>query len=382
MASERLLIIQIPCLNEEAQLPATLADLPREVPGFDRVEWLIIDDGSSDRTIEVARSHGVDHVVKLPQNRGLAHAFQAGLDACLKLGADVIVNTDADNQYDAAAIPLLVEPIVAGRADLVVGDRDVRSVEEFSGLKIRLQLLGSWVVQKASGTSVPDATSGFRAYSVEAAIQLIVVNRYTYTLESIIQAGKLRTSVVSTPVATNEKTRESRLFGSMWSYIRRNALVITRVFAAYEPLRFFAFLGAVLLAFALAAFTPFLYDMVANGDTSGHLQSIVLGAVFVLAAVQMFALGFLADLIASHRLVTQRTLERVRRLELAAGVPPTYYLPAEASELDTAGDAPVDGRDRSPASETARRGGLDGGVELRVGSGPGEGRRHRSGSVE
>lgn len=322
------LIIQIPCLNEEFQLPAMLADLPRQVAGFDAVEWLIIDDGSTDNTVDVARRLGVDHVVKLPQNRGLAHAFQAGLDAALKLGADVIVNTDADNQYDASAIPALVAPIVAGEADLVVGDRDVRSIEEFSKLKVRLQLAGSWVVRKASSTNVPDVTSGFRAYSVEAALQLIVVNRYTYTLESLIQAGKLRSAVASTPVATNPQTRESRLFGSMWSYIRRNALVITRVFAAYEPLRFFSSLGAVLMMLAAVSFTPFLSDWIINGDRSGHLQSIVLGAVLLLSAVQMFALGFLADLITSHRMVTQRTLERVRRLELCLGVPPSHYLAA------------------------------------------------------
>lgn len=319
------LIIQIPCLNEAEQLPQTLADLPREVAGFDTVEWLVIDDGSTDDTVEVARRHGVDHIVKLPQNRGLAHAFQAGIDASMKLGADVIVNTDADNQYDAGAIPALVAPILAGDADLVVGDRDVRSIEEFSKLKVRLQLAGSWVVRKASGTNVPDVTSGFRAYNAEAAVQLIVVNRYTYTLESLIQAGKLRSAVASTPVGTNPQTRESRLFGSMWSYIRRNAVVITRVFAAYEPLRFFGSLGALLMLAAGVSFTPFLADWLINGDRTGHLQSIVLGAVFLLAAVQMFALGFLADLIASHRLMTQRTLERVRRMELAMGIAPSYY---------------------------------------------------------
>ncbi len=330
------LIIQIPCLNEADQLPGMLADLPRSVPGFDRVEWLVVDDGSTDATIEVARLHGVDHIVRLPQNRGLAHAFQAGLDAALKLGADVIVNTDADNQYDASAIPALVAPIVAGEADLVVGDRDVRSSDEFSKLKIRLQLAGSWVVRKASGTDVPDVTSGFRAYSPEAAVQLIVVNRYTYTLESLIQAGKLRSAVTSVPVGTNPQTRESRLFGSMWSYIRRNAMVITRVFAAYEPLRFFATLGAGLLLMAAVSFSPFLVDWIVNGDRSGHLQSIVLGAVFVVAAVQMFAIGFLADLIASHRLVTQRTLERVRRVELALGVQPSYYEVGSDIAEDTA----------------------------------------------
>ena len=323
------LIIQIPCLNEESQLPATLAALPRVVEGFDEVEWLIIDDGSTDRTVEVAVEHGVDHVVRLPANRGLSHAFQAGLDASLKLGADVVVNTDADNQYDAGAIGSLTGPVLRGEADLVVGDRDVRSVSEFSWVKVRFQLLGSWVVQKASNTSVPDATSGFRAYSAEAAIQLIVVNRYTYTLESLIQAGKLRSAVASVPVGTNPQTRPSRLFGSMWGYMRRNALVITRVFAAYEPLRFFFTIGAILFALGVASFMPFVLDWIINGDSSGNLQSIILGAILVLASVQVFAIGFLADLIASHRLVTQRTLERVRRLELRSGIEPSHYLSAE-----------------------------------------------------
>ncbi len=321
------LIIQIPCLNEESQLPISLAELPRTVPGFDTVEWLVIDDGSDDRTIEVAKDHGVDHIVRMPQNRGLAAAFQAGLDASLKLGADVIVNTDADNQYDASYIPMLVAPILQGRADLVVGDRNVRNVEEFSALKIKLQLLGSWVVRKASGTEVPDATSGFRAYDREAAIQLTVVNRYTYTIESIIQAGKMNAAVASIPVETNDKMRESRLFGSMWGYIRRNILTIGRVFAAYEPLKFFSAIASVLLLLGVVAFMPFLADWILNGDTSGHLQSIVLGAVLVLGALQVLVLAVVADLISSHRMVSQRILERVRRLELQAGVPPSHYEP-------------------------------------------------------
>ncbi len=328
------LIIQIPCLNEAEQLPQTLADLPRRVTGFDVVEWMIIDDGSSDNTIEVAQAHGVDHVVKLPQNRGLAAAFQAGLDAALKLGADVIINTDADNQYDASAIPDLVRPILDGRADLVVGDRDVRNVDEFSPLKIKLQLLGSWVVRKASDTEVPDATSGFRAYSREAALQLTVTNRYTYTLESIIQAGRMNTAVVSTPVQTNAKTRESRLFNSMWGYMRRNAGVITRVYAANQPIPFFGTIAGVLFIASAAAFMPFFYDWAVNGDRSGHLQSIVLGSMLVTAGIQMLALAFIADLITANRMVSQRTLERVRRLELESGIPPTYYLEPESTDSE------------------------------------------------
>lgn len=320
------LMIQIPCLNEEEQLPATLADLPREVAGFDRVEWLIIDDGSTDRTIEVARAHGVDHVISLTKNKGLAYAFQAGLDASLKLGADVIVNTDADNQYSAACIPRLVEPILRGQADMVVGDREVMNHGEFSALKKRLQWLGSWVVRQASDTEIPDATSGFRAYNRDAAIGLTVVNRYTYTLESLIQAGKSLTAVTHVPVEVNAKTRESRLFPSMGTYVRRNAPLIFRIYAAYEPLKVFSYFALVLLGGAFLAWSPFMWDWIANGDRSGHLQSIVLGGVFFIAAVQVFALGIIADLIGAHRTVSQRIHERVRRIELQAGIEPSHYV--------------------------------------------------------
>jgi glycosyltransferase involved in cell wall biosynthesis len=233
------LIIQIPCLNEEDQLPTTLADLPRSVPGFDVVEWLVIDDGSSDRTVEVALANGVDHVISLPQNRGLASAFQIGLDGALKLGADVIVNTDADNQYRADAIPALVAPILEHRADLVVGDREVRNLTDFSRTKRWLQATGSRVVRIVSDTDVPDTTSGFRAYSRDAALGLTVINSYTYTIESIIQAGRSNLAIAAVPVGSNPSTRPSRLFGSTWLYIRRNAVTIIRVFAAYEPLKFF-----------------------------------------------------------------------------------------------------------------------------------------------
>ena len=320
------LIIQIPCLNEAEQLPASLGDLPRTVDGFDEVEWLIIDDGSTDQTVSVARSLGVDHVVSFPQNRGLAAAFQAGLDACLKLGADVIVNTDADNQYDAASIPALVGPILAGDADLVIGDRDVRTIDEFSFSKKRLQVLGSWVVQKASDTEVPDTTSGFRAYTREAALQVTVVSPYTYTIESIIQAGKTRTAIAHVPIGTNPKLRDSRLFKSPWAYIRRNAGTISRVFAAYEPIRFFGTISALLFVGSLVGFSPFLYDWIVNGDRSGHIQSIVVGAMLGVAALQVFVLAIVADMLRNQRVVSQRTLERIRRLELAQGVAPSNYL--------------------------------------------------------
>src|SRR3712207_2690557 len=253
------LIIQIPCLNEEATLPATLRDLPREAPGFDEVEWLIIDDGSTDRTVEVAREHGVDHIVRLTNNKGLASGFQAGLDASLKLGADVIVNTDADNQYDGRDIPKLTEPILRGDADMVVGDRQVMTIEEFSPLKKGLQRLGSWVVRQASSTSVPDTTSGFRAYNREAAMAMQVVSRFTYTLETIIQAGKLLVAVDHVPIRTNEKTLESRLFPSMWAYVRRNAVSIFRIYSMYEPLRVFMVAALALLIPALIVWGRFAY---------------------------------------------------------------------------------------------------------------------------
>ena len=323
------LIIQVPCLNEEDQLPVALADLPRTVPGVDVVEWLVIDDGSTDATIEVARAHGVDHIVSFPQNRGLAAAFQAGLDACLKLGADYIVNTDADNQYDAGAIPDLVLPLVQGTADMVIGDRDVRTVEEFSAVKKQLQLLGSWVVNRASGAEVGDTTSGFRAYSKEAALQLTVVSPYTYTIESIIQAGRSRAAIANVPVRTNDKMRESRLFGSTWGYIRRNAGTITRVFAAYEPIKFFGVISAVLVTLSLVGFTPFLSDWLLNGQRSGHLQSLIIASTLFVGALQVAVLAILADMMRNLRVVSQRTLERVRRLEIEQAVDPDYLQTAE-----------------------------------------------------
>jgi glycosyltransferase involved in cell wall biosynthesis len=319
------LIIQIPCLNEEATLPRTLAELPREIGGFDEVEWLIVDDGSVDRTVEVAREHGVDHIVRLTNNRGLAAAFQAGLDACLKLGADVVVNTDADNQYRASDIPKLVAPILAGEADMVVGDRRVRGNEHFTGSKKLLQRLGSWIVRRASGTRIADTTSGFRAYNREAALQLQVVTSFTYTLESLIQAGKMLVAVADVPVGTNPKLRESRLFPSSWTYVRRNAFAIFRAYALYEPLRVFTLAAIVLAIAALAAWTPFLADWILNGDSSGHVQSLILGAVLAIAAVQMFALGVVGDAMAGQRVMTQRVFERIRRVELTLGIEPSHY---------------------------------------------------------
>jgi glycosyltransferase involved in cell wall biosynthesis len=320
------LIIQIPCYDEEHTLPATLGDLPREVPGIEEVEWLVIDDGSNDRTVEVARAKGVDHIVRLTNNKGLAAAFQAGLDASLKLGADVIVNTDADNQYFGEDIPKLVAPILAGEADMVIGDRETDQIEHFSPLKRRLQRLGSAVVRRASGTSVPDTTSGFRAYNREAALQVQVVSKFTYTLETIIQAGKQTVAIDHVPIRTNDKTRDSRLFPSMWSYVRRNSASIFRIYALYEPLRVFV-IAAILTALAGAFWWIRFLVFVVQGDTSGHIQSLILGSTLFIVAVQFLALGVLGDILAGSRVLQQRILERVRRVELHLGVEPSHYEP-------------------------------------------------------
>jgi glycosyltransferase involved in cell wall biosynthesis len=319
------LIVQIPCLDEEATLPATIADIPRQIDGIEEIELLVVDDGSTDRTVEVARTHGVEHIVRLTNNKGLAAGFQAGLDACLKLGADVVVNTDADNQYSGADVAKLVAPILAGDADIVVGDRQVGRIEHFSGPKKALQRLGSWVVRRLSGTEIADTTSGFRAYNREAALGLLVVDNFTYTLESLIQAGKMLVAVDQVQVETNPQTRESRLFDSTGAYVRRNALSILRIYTRYEPLRVFAGAGLLVMLLALAAWMPFLLDWILNGDSSGHLQSLILGAVLFIAAIQLFALGVIGDILAGQRVMTQRVFERVRRVELALDVEPSHY---------------------------------------------------------
>ena len=329
------LIIQIPCFNEEAQLPVTLSHLPRQVHGFDVVQWLIIDDGSTDRTIEVARAKGVDHVVRLTNHKGLAAAFQAGLDAGLKLGADVIVNTDADNQYEGEDVPKLVAPIVRGEADMVVGDRQIDKIEHFSGPKKLLQRLGSWVVRQASSTEIPDTTSGFRAYNREAALQMQAVSKFTYTLETIIQAGKLLVAVDHVEIRTNPKTRESRLFPSTAAYVRRNALSIFRIYSQYEPLKVFWGGATVMGVAALVVFIRFLVYFV-EGQGRGHVQSLIAGAVLFNAAMLLGSLGVIGDLLDAQRTLSQRTFERVRRIELQLGVGPSHYEPGEAAGDDDA----------------------------------------------
>jgi len=313
------LIIQIPCFDEEKTLPATVADLPREVPGFDEVEYLVIDDGSTDRTYQVARDLGIHHIVRFSGNRGLARAFMAGVDASLRAGADVIVNTDADNQYSAEAIPALVEPIVEGRADMVIGDRKVASVSEFSSTKKRLQRFGSWVVRKASSLEVPDATSGFRAMSRDAALGLNVTTDFTYTLETIIQAGAARMTVGAVPVETNPPTRGSRLFRGMWSYVRRSAGTIVRIYTMYNPLRTFLTLAAVLMGLGIAAGARWLYFFFTTEGDTGHTQSLILAAIMVLAAFQVALFGMVADLVGANRRLMEAVLKRVRRIEAGRG---------------------------------------------------------------
>ena len=308
------LIIQIPCLNEAEHLPTTLSTLPRSVPGFDAVEWLVIDDGSTDETRAVATECGVDHVIGFSRNRGLAAAFSYGIEEALRRGADVIVNTDADNQYDSSCIPDLVAPVVAGEADIVVGDRKTGTVSEFGVVKRTLQTAGTRVVRSISGLAVGDATSGFRAYSRAAAMSLVITTPYTYTLESLVQAGNARMALANVPVTRNASVRPSRLFGSMWGYVRRNSLALFRVLSYYSPLRFFWTLAVVLAVGAVVAWLPWTLDWLREGRTSGHTQSIILGAVLAISSVQLFALGVIADQISSLRSIGIRTLRETREM--------------------------------------------------------------------
>jgi len=306
------LIIQIPCYNEAETLPITLADLPKEVPGFDQVEWLVINDGSKDATEEVAREHGVDHIVSFSRNRGLAHGFMAGLDACVKLGADVIVNTDADNQYNAQDIPLLVQPVLDKKADLVIGERPISKIKHFPLIKKLLQKLGSWVVRVASRTDIPDAPSGFRAISRDAALRLNVFNDYTYTLETIIQAGQKNMAVVSVPIRVNEDLRPSRLFKSIPSYIRKSSIIIVRIFVVYKPFRFFLSLAFIALLLGSLIGIRFLYFYFFTHDASGHIQSLILASILLGMGFQAFALAFLADLLAVNRRLMEDVQYRIR----------------------------------------------------------------------
>ena len=303
------LMIQIPCYNEAGTLAISLAELPREVHGFDAVEWLIVDDGSSDETVKVAKENGVHHVVRHTRNQGLARAFMTGLDACLNLGADVIVNTDADNQYNADDITGLVAPILEGRADIVVGARPIETIEHFSPIKKIMQKLGSWVVRVASNTDIPDAPSGFRAMSRAAAQQLMVFNDYTYTLETIIQAGQKNMAITSTPVRVNQDLRPSRLVKSVPAYIKRSVITIIRIFVIYRPFRFFGSIGAILFGLGVLLGLRFLYYYITGGG-AGHIQSLILVSVLLGMGFQTILIAFVADLLAANR----KLMEDIRYL--------------------------------------------------------------------
>jgi glycosyltransferase involved in cell wall biosynthesis len=306
-------IIQIPCYNEEQTLAVALGDLPRQLPGVDCIEWLVIDDGSSDRTAEVAATYGVHHVIRRP-HEGLARTFMAGIEACLARGADIIVNTDADNQYRADDIPKLLEPILRAEADLVVGERPIADIPHFSAVKKILQRLGSWVVRLASGTDIADAPSGFRAIGREAAMRLNVFNDYTYTLETIIQGGQRNMRVVSVPVRTNPFLRSSRLLRGIPSYIQRSILTILRIFVVYKPLRFFSIAGLVPFSLGLLLMARWLVlFLFVTGTTRTHLPSLVVAAVLVLIGVQLWVIGLLADLIATNRRLLEDIQLRLRK---------------------------------------------------------------------
>jgi len=308
------LIIQIPCLNESETLAIALAELPREVEGFDTVEWLIIDDGSTDNTAEVARQNGVHHVVRHPVNRGLAVGFMSGLEACLRLGADVIVNTDADNQYCGADIPKLTAPVLAQEADIVIGARPIDETEHFSWIKKKLQRLGSWAVRMASKTDVADAPSGFRAISREAAMRLNVFSAYTYTLETIIQAGQSNLRILSVPIRTNGDLRPSRLVKSITSYVKRSLVTILRVFVIYKPLKFFAFFGAIFALAGTIAGVRFLWFLF-EGRGEGHIQSVIFCALCIIAGLLLFMMGIIGDLIATNRRLLERIDLRMQHIE-------------------------------------------------------------------
>ncbi|MDP6040849.1 MAG: glycosyltransferase family 2 protein [Candidatus Latescibacteria bacterium] len=310
------LIVQIPCLNEEETLPATVKDIPREVPGIDKVEILIIDDGSTDRTSEVARELGVDHIVKFPKNRGLGHAFKAGFDTCLKLGADIIINTDGDNQYYGPDIAELVKPILENRAHIVIGDRQTGAIGHFSFLKRWLQGFGSKMISRLAHLNVPDVASGFRAFSREAALHLSMFTDFDHTAEHVVQAGQDRLAVEIVPIRTNPKTRESRLFNNIGQFVFKSGMISLRTYARYNALRIFSAFGLVAFTLGTLIGIRFLYFFFFTSDSDLHVQSLILAAILLLAGFQMFLTGIVADLIATNRALLEDVSTRVRYMEL------------------------------------------------------------------
>lgn len=312
------LIIQIPCYNEAETLHIALDALPKHIDGIDAIEYLIINDGSKDNTVEVARNWGVNYVVNFKQNRGLAKGFMAGLDACLRNGADIIVNTDADNQYRGEDIEKIVRPILEGKADIVIGERPIDQTEHFSWVKKKLQHFGSWVVRRASSTNIPDAPSGFRAYSREAALQMNVVNEYTYTLEQIVQAGRTKIPIMSVPIRTNEELRPSRLFSSMFGYVKKSMLTIVRAYLMYKPMRFFFALGCIPFVLGVLLGIRFLVFFL-NGGGNGNVQSLILCSMLILISVMVWVVGLLADVMAANRKILQEIQQKVRELDYKIG---------------------------------------------------------------
>lgn len=333
------LLIQIPCFNEAATLPETLAALPREIPGIDRIEILIIDDGSTDDTVEVARAEGVHHIVSFPRNMGLAAAFSAGLDNCLRLGAHIIVNTDADNQYEARDIPRLIAPILAGKAEIAIGDRQVGTLEHFSPLKRKLQVLGSWVIGHASGLNTPDATSGFRALTREAALRTFVLSGYSYTLETLIQAGARNLRVAYVPISINAQTRPSRLMRSIPEYIRKSTITILRVYTMYRPLRVFLIIGCSMILLGMIPGARFTYLFLNGG--AGHVQSLILAAILIIVGCLVSLIGVLADLISSNRKLLEDLNYRIRKMEILAAA--NWSSPIDQNDLPRAGGDRTEG---------------------------------------
>ena len=310
------LIIQIPCFNEAQTLEVALNDLPKHIDGIDTIEYLIINDGSRDNTVEVARRWGVHYVVNFTQNRGLAKGFMAGLDACLRNGADIIVNTDADNQYNGDDIETIVRPILEGKSDIVIGARPIDLTEHFSPLKKKLQHFGSWVVRKASNSDIPDAPSGFRAYSREAALRLNVTNEYTYTLETIVQAGRERIPMTSVPIRTNAELRPSRLFSSMFGYVKKSMLTILRAYVLYKPLKFFTIIGSIPFGIGIILGIRFLV-LAFRGQSDGHVQSLILASTLLMMGFMTYVVGILSDTISAERKILEDAQYHARRADYA-----------------------------------------------------------------